>query len=331
MYLKPDKSNGVVILRKELYIQRVEEMLSTGPYEELKKNPIDNMAKEIKNVVQGCKHIFNYKIDKWKYLNSNPIIPRLYALPKTHKPGNKFRPIVSCIQSPSYDVSKKLTYEFKGLKFDSLSIVNNLQLIEKLKDFELKPTHRLASLDVESLFPSIPVEFTIGLLKNVLTANDYDEDLMNEYIELTKICMKHNIFKFNGKCYSQKSGTAMGNPLSPFIANLFMSHFETELKNGNVHFPDFWARFVDDVFVIFDISKCNIEKFLKTINKKFPTIKFTLEREVDGKIPFLDLLISRNNGKLEYDIYRKKTNTSQFIHASSNHHFTHKIDRKSVV
>ncbi|KAJ8949369.1 hypothetical protein NQ318_012034, partial [Aromia moschata] len=36
--------------------------------------------------------------------------------------------------------------------------------------------------------------------------------------------------------------TAMGNSLSPFIANLFMSKFETEVKDTFEYFPRLWFR-----------------------------------------------------------------------------------------
>ena len=39
--------------------------------------------------------------------------------------------------------------------------------------------------------------------------------------------MKQNCFQFNKTFFEQHEGTVMGNALSPFIANLFMSRFET--------------------------------------------------------------------------------------------------------
>ncbi|KAJ8946058.1 hypothetical protein NQ318_009183 [Aromia moschata] len=41
--------------------------------------------------------------------------------------------------------------------------------------------------------------------------------------------------KYNGEYFQQHEGTEMGNSLSPFIENLFMSKFETEVKiNSNI-------------------------------------------------------------------------------------------------
>ncbi|KAJ8966368.1 hypothetical protein NQ317_002910 [Molorchus minor] len=56
------------------------------------------------------------------------------------------------------------------------------------------------------------------------------QEVVNEYINLIKLCMKQNCFQFNNSFFEQHEGTAMGNSLSPFIANLFMSRFEIDIK-----------------------------------------------------------------------------------------------------
>ena len=76
---------------------------------------------------------------------------------------------------------------------------------------------------------------------------------------------------------------------------------------------------------VVNTSKINLTDFLEGLNSFFPSLKFTMELEKDGKIPFLDLWVIRNGDHCEFDIYRKETNNNQFIHASSNHHFKHKL------
>ena len=54
-----------------------------------------------------------------------------------------------------------------------------------------------------------------------------------------------------------------------------------------------------------------------------PTIKFTVEREEDRTLPFLDTLLrSREDGSLDVFIYRKPTHTDWYLHLES-HHPTH--------
>ncbi|XP_053692160.1 uncharacterized protein LOC128740623 [Sabethes cyaneus] len=109
----------------------------------------------------------------------------------------------------------------------------------------------------------------------------------------------------------------MGSKLSPILAEAFMSDFETDLEKHKF-FPRIWKRYVDDVFAI--VKERYIPQTLELLNSRHPTIKFTIEREVDNKLPFLDLLVSRkNDNTLKFSIYRKPTSTDRYITCDSNH------------
>jgi hypothetical protein len=121
------------------------------------------------------------------------------------------------------------------------------------------------------------------------------------------------LFQINNKFYQQNEGTAMGNSLSPFIADLFMSRFEKDLEEELEYFPSVWLRYVDDIFAIFDTNKGDIDNFIEKLNKRFESMKFTWEKEDNNCLPFLDTLVLRNNNILEFDVYRKDTNTLRYI------------------
>lgn len=61
--------------------------------------------------------------------------------------------------------------------------------------------------------------------------------------------MDQNVCQFDEKFYILTKGTCMGNALSPFLANLFMSQFEMNLKEEK-KIPRIWWRYVDDVFAV---------------------------------------------------------------------------------
>jgi hypothetical protein len=84
----------------------------------------------------------------------------------------------------------------------------------------------LASFDVESLSPGIPVDEALELLKAWLAEQDLSDEERSMYHEMASVCMSQNYFPFDTKFYQKTCGTAMGNALSPFLANLFMSFFE---------------------------------------------------------------------------------------------------------
>ena len=112
----------------------------------------------------------------------------------------------------------------------------------------------------------------------------------------------------------------MGNPLSPFIAGLFMSRFDTEIKEEFQYFPRIWLRYVDDIFAVFDTKVADIDQFVSKLDSRFPSVKFTYEMENNEQLPFLDSLVIRNReNKLEIDIYRKDTSTLRYISNKSHH------------
>jgi hypothetical protein len=210
-----------------------------------------------------------------------------------------------------------LTNEFNNLpiKQSSFSVQNSLDFINRIKDIKLIDSEILVSFDVSSLFPSVPIPQTLEYFKELLLENHLDDKIVKEYIQLTEICMKQNIFQINDKFYQQNEGTAMGNFLSPFIADLFMSRFEKDLEKELEYFSSVWLRYVDDIFAIFDTNKGDIDNFIGKLNKRFESIKFTWEREDNNCLPFLDTLVHI----LEFDVYRKDTNTLRYIPNDSNH------------
>jgi hypothetical protein len=69
--------------------------------------------------------------------------------------------------------------------------------------------------------------------------------------------------------------------------------------------PRFYRRYVDDVIAI--VEKGKAEETLKLLNSMHENIEFTVERQGEGKLPILDILIIRNGEHLEFEIYRKAT------------------------
>ena len=96
----------------------------------------------------------------------------------------------------------------------------------------------------------------------------------------------------------------MGSPLGPRLADVFMNHYEQIwLNECLIEFkPKFYRRYVDDIFVLCE-SQDHLEKFKEYLNKKHQNINFTSEFEVDGKLPFLDILIDRSGGIVQTSVY----------------------------
>ena len=98
------------------------------------------------------------------------------------------------------------------------------------------------------------------------------------------------------------------SPVSSITANLFMKNFETKALASYPKPSRFWGRYVDETLVI--TKSDQIDNFTTHINSQHPAIKFTIEKEVDDKIPVLDVLIVRDStGQRSFQVYRKPTNT----------------------
>ena len=115
-------------------------------------------------------------------------------------------------------------------------------------------------------------------------------------------------------------GLAMGSPVSAVIANLYMETFEQRAIDSATVKPSLWLRYVDDVFSI--LKRYAVANMLDHLNKQNPHISFTVEKEHDQQLPFLDTTVYRWGEKLDQlctDVYRKPTHTNRYLHFSSHH------------
>ena len=137
--------------------------------------------------------------------------------------------------------------------------------------------------------------------------------LKSDFKRLLEISTKGTVFYFNGCYYRQIDGVAMGSPLGPALANAFLSHYEQIwLDECPLSFsPMFYVRYVDDVFVLLR-SNDHLTRLSNYFSSKHPNIRFTFEVEKDNCLPFLDVDVFRENGKLSTSVHRKDTFSGVF-------------------
>ena len=323
---KADKGNTIVVLNRDSYNTKVNNVIQSSDFEVLNSDPTAKYNAAVKKAVGQCRFLFSNEAQKGNIAPMNPQALVLYGLPKIHKDNVPIRPVVSYMGCPAYKLAKILNRELRQrLHFKpKYSLQNTLDLVNKIKDVAL-PTHSLLlSLDVDSMFTNIPSEETLGILSDLMERRRLHPEERDELLGLTRICMQQNYFKFNNTYYRQREGLAMGSPLSPLMADVFMDEFERTHIVGNSNII-YYYRYVDDIIICWTGSRQELLDFVQNLNNCHNKIKFKLELEQNNSINFLDLTITREHCRHEFEIYRKPTYTNVVIPATSCHPWQHKL------
>ena len=219
-----------------------------------------------------------------------------------------FRPILSALQTPTYNLAKFLVPILNPLTKNEYTVKDSFQFAEEI--CEQDPTLTMGSLDVDSLFTNIPLDETIDICINQRFENtDTVEGFKkSELKQLLCLATKESYFLFNGLLYKQIDGVAMGSPLGPSLANAFLSYYEKNwLNNCPQGFkPVFYRRYVDDIFLLFK-SIDHLKYFQDFLNCCHINMLFSMEIEKENKLSFLDVEVIREQGKFTTTVYRKPT------------------------
>ena len=220
-----------------------------------------------------------------------------------------------------------LSHSFTPTEEGNHSEGNSVRLTECLSKLTIPQNAKLLSFDVTNLFISVPVSETLKLAEDILIDSAIHRVVRDELIALMSVCTKQNYFLFNNQFYTQEEGLAMGSPLSPLLAEIFMDHLENKLFQSKVPLLSnvfYWYRYVDDVLCCWTGSHRQAHNFLTFLNSLHPRINFTMEMESDGILNFLDLSISTSKNKHEFAIFRKPTFTDHVIPYDSFYPWSHK-------
>ena len=98
------------VMDKHQYSEKALSLLNDGnTYSFLKSDPTSKTQRKLNNMLLDLKKAGIINEDLYRMLySSDGLSPRFYGLPKIHKTGIPLRPIVSFINSPTYDVSSYL-------------------------------------------------------------------------------------------------------------------------------------------------------------------------------------------------------------------------------
>ena len=153
----------------------------------------------------------------------------------------KLRPIVSSVGTYNYNLAEYLCNLLSPHLPEQYCIKDTFTFVEELKRVSLVDKF-LVSFDVTSLFTNIPLSVTIKLAVDLIKTSQPDLNISEKDLtSLFNCATSETHFLFIGKFYDQTDRVAMGSPLAPVLANLFMGHYEKDwLSNYDGVSPSYY-------------------------------------------------------------------------------------------
>ncbi|KAM7281569.1 hypothetical protein ISCGN_006085, partial [Ixodes scapularis] len=126
MILKADKGKRTVVLDRDDYMKKMYEVINDSHYfVRLSRDPAAKSERELVDHLRELKKKGRISDDLYRRLFSfDAATPKMYGLPKIHKPGCPLRPIVSFISSSTYSLSKYLVMILRRASGIPMTLLN---------------------------------------------------------------------------------------------------------------------------------------------------------------------------------------------------------------
>ena len=327
---KTDKGSTIVVQNRTDYIKDAYEHLNDpNTYKKLDGDPTIRICHGIVQLLNRfySEGLLNKKMVDFCSPPQRARLARLYFLKKIHKSPMGIRPIVSSCGSPTENISQFIDYWLQPIMKKLPSFIKDTtEFINQLNEIVIEPDTLLVTIDVKSIYTCIPHKEGMLACSKALDdakANNPSQPNTDVLISLLEIVLKNNIFEFNGKCFIQLQGTAMGTKLAPAYANISMDRLEQTILSSTTLNPSYYKRYIDDIFMLWPHSITDLMNFITNLNNYHPLIKFTFEHS-HKQITFLDVNVFKgpnfhNTNKLDVKTHIKPTNKQAYVHAKSCH------------
>ena len=329
-----DKNLGYAVVTTSWYITRCLEHLNSNSYIKVTdqyyqgingKSTIKSLVESITDLVLDYKPHLDSDEIKWilqpPELQWEPM--RFYITAKVHKKPVKGRPIVPSMTWMTFHLSEWIANQLNPLIPSTQWVLkDSYDLLEALKQLnltELPSTMRIASADVDALYPSMDIKTGLQLVQEFIEELDWGTKYRRQFlIKAMEFVLTKGYITFQDEIYQQTNGAAMGSPMIPPYANIFMYQLEkaTVHKHTSTGSLILFKRFIDDVFIITKDSE--ITELQGELNSLRPFIKLTWTPPAKY-CNFLDIIVSIKNNKLHTNVFQKQLNTYAYLPFHSYH------------
>ena len=228
------------------------------------------------------------------------------------------RPIISDVGSVSRRCASLIEHFLSPLarKLDSY-VRDSLHVISIVRDFILPSNAILFTLDVVSLYTSIPHEAGIEACSRAFVRNPDPRRPDLTLLTMLRLLLYSNEFIFDGERFLQTHGTMMGGAFGPAYSSLFLAEWEERALSLSKR-PCLWLRYIDDILGVWTHSEADLIDFVNIVNSFIEHITVTLTFH-SSRIRFLDLELYRQEDHLCYRTGFKATDSFKVLSPDSYH------------
>jgi len=259
--------------------------------------------------------------------------PVFFMLPKVHKTPKEGafvgRPVTSHCGGPLNRISEFIDhFLLPEVQKSSTYLKDTADTIRKIEGLSLPDNTILASIDIVSMFTSIPQDEAYDVAMATLEKLNpfsYDPPMpsLKSMGKLLKLVLYRNAFEFNGQFFLQISGTPMGLRSSVSLSCLVANTLVKQILELDDHILSFHV-YMDDTLLLWSGSMAQLDSFITKINDLHPTLKFTHEAS-NHEIQFLDLTIYKgerfkSENILDIKNFTKPTETWGYLQRNSCHY-----------
>ena len=323
-----DKGNKTVIMSREQYSTKMTALLSDpSTYQIVQRDPSNKVKNSHNELIKKLtiEEGLHKEVGS-KLICHNGILGRIYGQVKLHKPDKPLRPIISTIGTTNYKTAKYMSDIIRRILGNTqYDAIDSFKLASRLRQISVPDDHILVSFGVINMFTNIPTNLVLQLiderwneLKELTTLNK------TQFCDILNLIFENCFFTYNNNTYKQIRGLPMGSSLSPALADLVLEKLISSTMAIVEDSVSFMSRYVDDLLLI--IQEDQVDNVLAQFNSFHPNVQFTIERELDKKLNFLELTICRNNDNtLTTTWFRKTTASLRYMNFYSNHSLAQKI------
>ena len=337
LFVPVDKSKNFNFMSKAAYIDKLNEEFidKTEIYTRIKNNPLDKELLRFGRCINTIKEFISKKT--FYSIKPNHRLKSAYGLIKRHKENHPIRPIISSKNSITSGAEQFILSILKNFSTKySLSSSRDFKNKFIIERKNIEKTHKIASFDVKSLYPSVNVGFTVDFIIKEIYKSKKSQKFyfQNNLCDDQKISIiPKNIFKkflldiltdftcFNSLSgfFKQKSGLSMGSSVSSIVSNIYLDIIESKIITAKLKESklSMYYRYVDDIILSGPDDVLN--STFDELNSFHENLKFTRE-DMTENLPFLDTLLYFDKATNEYELqnYQKETKSDNLINFNSS-------------